>query len=1131
MQTPCLRRTSVHTHACVRNSSKSHTLLMLFMFFCMSLIWLTNTAYANLPVRFARTPSLSPDGKTIAFSWRGDLWKVSARGGVAQRLTAHQGYDALPIWSPDGKSLAFASRRHGANDIYIMSATGGVPKRLTYHSSVDTPAYWSNDGKRIFFRSRRGRTTTTRYRMFSISTQGGMPQLAFNLHSAGAALSPQGKYIAFARGSGRWWRKRWKGPFHSRLWLYTTQTKAFKALTPSGYVADFPSWVDSSTVIYRSEKSGFFNLWKYDLKTQKHTQLTSFKDKDIRFPSAARNGSAVVFARWDRIYIWDVTKSSLREVKISALADIQRNLITRTIKRRGVREYAVAPSGKEVALIVRGNLYIKGIRDPHPWARPVGASFWRERQVAWSPRGEQIAFVSDRHQGRNAIYIAQTGTRRGRSLPLHKTLQPTIQRLSALNQAETEHSPAWSPDGKTLAYIRGRGKLVLHHFPTKTSRTRYSSWNIGAYAWSPDGRWIVFEQSDAHSSPDIFLLRVQGKSKPINISRFPDSDFSPVWSANGRVLAFLSRNIHNRNAIQYIFLRHTDHNKSKAQIQASCRSWKRQWKKHLRSQRKVRALRLKKQIAAWKKRHLAKKKTAKTQPSSRPARTASKVKQKPVQKKRTQRQALRVRITQLAHLPFRIRSVPFVPGFQGAQSLRLSPTGCQMYFTSVGRGVSGLYRVNLFGKGLKRIAKGRVSKVSVQADGTVHFLSRGSVYTAKARAKRPTPIRFRAEQLVHQTFAYLQKFEEGWHLLNEWFYDPTFHGANWSKLHTQYRQLVRHVTNNVDFDDAVRMLLGELNASHLGIYSRYKGPRDHTADLGIQWGAFLAKKGRLIESVRQRSAAGRLKKPLRTGDRVLAIDGQPLTATTNVYQLLNHRAGRIVSLRIRRKTGQLQTLAIQPVGQRKAGLERYLSWLDQTRAKVKRWSAGLLSYAHIRSMGLSSLNRFERALLAHTYGTQALVIDVRDNGGGWTADLLLTMFFPKPHAYTRWRGSRKGYPAARRPFFMWHKPSILLCNERSVSNAEIFSHAYKNLKLGRLVGMPTYGGVISTRTIQILDKTWFRIPLRGWWALPTKKNMENGPAVPTDLVPVHPSDEINKRDPQLRKAVQLLLKKLSRNKK
>lgn len=1098
-------------------------------FVLMCFFSLLTDAQADTAIRFARTPAMSPDGSKVAFSWRGNIWVAPLKGAQrARRLTSHRGYDAYPVWSPDGKWLAFASKRFGNFDVFVMKSDGGLPQQLTHHSDQDLPAYWSNDSRSIAFRSSRDRVHTSRHRLFVVPREGGMPRLAMNLHSAGAALSQDGQYTVFARGSARWYRKRFTMPFHSRLWLYNHKKDTFRQLTGKGYVADAPSWLNAQTIIYRSAKGGKHNLWRYDIKTNKATQLTHYKDKGIRFPAASRGGTGAVFARWDGLFHWDARANKVRKLKLRAFDDRQHNDLTRLITRGKVSGYAVAPGGREVAFVIRGNIFAKGLRDPHPWARKVAPSYWRERHLSWSPDGSKLAFVSDRG-GRNAIYLAHAGTQKGLVKPLSRTWHQRVTRLSKANATLTEHHPIWSPNGKTLAFVRGRGALVLHDVKSGKQEVLVSGWSMESFKWSPDSRWIAFIRYDSNSNPDLFLVATKGhrKGRVFNVSRFPDVDEKPVWSANGRVLAYLSRDVYNRMSINYVYLRHTDHEKNTAERKADCRRWAKKWKRVIIKRKKARAKARRYATLRWRANRKAK-------PTSKPSKPVKKAQKKVKQAKKKRKKLSRVRITRLNRLPFRIRRVPFVPGFQGAINLAVSPTGCQFYFTTRGRGISGLYRINHDGSGLKRLSKGTIRALSTTADGKLFFIKKksgramgGRLMMMGPRSKRPKAVRFRAEVQVSRHISYLQRFQEGWNMLNEWFYDPTFHGAPWAKLRKEYTKLIALVTTDDDFADAIRMLLGELNASHLGVYPPYKGPRNRTGDLGVRFDATHKGKGLKVSYIRREGPLNTRRSQVKVGDTILAVDGAAVTAKTNIYQFLNNKTGRYVVLQVKRRSGKIETVVAQPISGGRARLQRYLRWQEKVRARVKKMSGGLLSYAHIRSMNITSLHRFERALSAHTHGTQALVIDVRNNGGGWTADLLLTMFFPKPHGYTIWRGSKKGYPVTRRPFFTWHKPSILLCNQRSVSNAEIFSHAYKNLKIGTLVGMPTYGGVISTRTLRLVDGTWFRIPLRGWWALPGKKNMENGPAVPNVLVKMSPDDERKDRDPQLLKAVRLLLKQLA----
>lgn len=1116
------------------------TLLHWLILFVGTLGFLAPAA-ANVPVRFARTPALSPDGEELVFGWRGDLWIVDSKealsdeGGVARRVTAHKAYDGHPIWSPKGDKLAFVSYRKGNADLFVMKAFGGVPKQLTHLSSEEKGLYWLANNKTVVFHSSRNPGITRSYRLYTQSENGGMPRTYLNIHASDAALSPNGQHMIVVRGSRRWWRKRWKMPFHRSLWLYNTQTKKYKRLTPAGYTADYPSWISNEEIIFRSERTKTFNVWKLNIKTGQMTPFTHYKGKGVRFVRASRNRTAAVFTRWDRTYNLNLETGLIKEFNIRASGDTTRNRVVRKIKKRGISEFAVSPVNKEVALIVHGDLFIKRLKDPNAWARRIASSHWREKQINWSPNGKHLAFVSDRGDQRDSIYLVHAGKKHGITLPLSRTWEPKVTRITKPNQSQPEHSPSWSPRGKELAFLRGRGQLIVRNIKSGKERIVVDSWNISTFRWSPDGKWFVYTRTDRESNSDVFLVRASGKGRSFNVSRFPDSDFSPVWSANGRVLAFLSRGINNSNGIRYAFLRKSDNEKSAVQLKRSCKRWAKKWK---RTQIRKRKALMKRRIKARKaykrrklaKRRLAKKKAPSTRPASRP--TKKKLAKKKARKKARKRRKQRPMRVDLAQLPFRLRFIPNLPGTRGPSRLSISPTGCNFYIEARGRGESGLYQVGLFGRKLRKIAKGRISRSTMTAKGAIFYLARGGSLFALVgkRKKRAMPIRFMAEVEIDHLIAGYQKFAEGWSWLEQWFYDPKFHGVDWFQMRKDYKQLLKHAHTQRDYNDVVNMMLGELNASHLGIYGPWKRRRMSTGDLGVTFDLSYKGKGLKIATVRSESPASRKRSRLAPGDVILSIDGRALSSSVNIHQYLNHTLYRHVLLKVKRRSGKIACLRIKPMNQRSARYQRYKEWVKLTRKRVHKWGGKLMGYAHIRSMGITSLDRFERDLFAHAHGKEGLILDLRNNGGGWTADLLLAMFFPKPHAYTQFRGSRKGYPVFRRPFYSWHKPIVLLINERSVSNAEIFAHAFRNLKRGIVVGMPTYGGVISTRNVRLLDGSLFRIPLRGWWTLPGKTNMENGPAQPHIVIPLLPAEESKGKDPQLMRAVRELLKEMAKAK-
>ncbi len=406
--------------------------LLQWLFLFLGTLGLWTPAAANVPVRFARTPALSPDGEELVFGWRGDLWVVDAKeatseeGGVARRLTAHKGYESHPLWSPKGDRIAFVSDRGGNSDLFVMNATGGVPTQLTHLSSHDQPMFWLPDNKSIVFHSSRYAGVTHDTLLYKTSVGGGMPLPYLNVHTADATLSPDGRHIVLVRGSRRWWRKRWKMPFHRSIWLYDVQNKTYKRLTPAGYTADYPSWISNNEIIFRSERTKTFNVWKLHIKTGQMTPFTHYKGKGVRFVRASRNRTQAVFTRWDRMYELNLETGLIKELNVRASADTKQSWTKRVVKTGGISEYAVSPVHKEVALVVHGDLFIKRLKDPNKWARRIASTHWREKQIGWSPNGKHLVCVSDRGDRRDSMYIVHAGNKRGVDLPLSQKLKPIV---------------------------------------------------------------------------------------------------------------------------------------------------------------------------------------------------------------------------------------------------------------------------------------------------------------------------------------------------------------------------------------------------------------------------------------------------------------------------------------------------------------------------------------------------------------------------------------------------------------------------------------------------------------------------------------------------------------------------------
>lgn len=379
-----------------------------------------------------------------------------------------------------------------------------------------------------------------------------------------------------------------------------------------------------------------------------------------------------------------------------------------------------------------------------------------------------------------------------------------------------------------------------------------------------------------------------------------------------------------------------------------------------------------------------------------------------------------------------------------------------------------------------------------------------------------------------------QVFSDAWRALRDGFYDPKFHGQNWEALHEKYLGRALAASTQQDFRDMFNEMLGQLDASHMGMSG--SNPEDTQEDrtglLGVEVKPTEA--GVRIESVIPDSPADRESSRLLVGETLLAVNGDPIVVGENYYALLNGTVDERTLLTVRSDNGITRELVIRPT--RSLRSEIYEAWVDQRKALTDRYSNGKLGYIHIQGMNWTSFERFERELMASGYGKEGIVIDVRFNGGGWTTDMLMAILNVRQHSYTIPRGAAENleqenknfvnnYPFGERlPFPALTQPSIALCNQNSYSNAKIFSHAYKTLGLGKLVGTPTFGAVISTGSYSLQDGSRVRMPFRAWYVKATGENMEHGPAVPDIIVNNGPADKANDEDPQLKKAVEVLLK-------
>jgi tricorn protease len=1047
---------------------------------------------AQVPIKFARYPAPSPDGKQIMFSYQGDLWLAPSTGGQAQRLTVHEGYEYGAIWSPDGKKIAFTSDRYGNDDVFVLHLDTGRIQRLTWFSGRDRALGWTPDSQAVIFDSQRDwEPYGVRAVPYVARLEGGTPYRLHDVEGTPAALSPDGKQVAFVRRDSAWWRKGYRGSATGDLWLHTIDTNRFVRLTETDTADTSPMWsADGRTLYFVSERDGTYNLYAMDLATRRVRRLTDFKGDGVRFPQISASGNLITFEQGMEIYRLELPSGKLSPIPLTIPVADARGMekVVRSFTGN-ISEYAVSPNGKEVAFVVRGEVFITRFPDGGI-TRNLSETVEAESGLTWSADSQSLIFASEHPGLSSPPNPLPEGAKEARAEERQRDLyrvssddpdEPRLRRARKLKYErltqtpEDESSPRISPDGKKLVFRRGVGDLVVMDLESREERVLVRSWNLGDFVWSPDSRWIAYEQEDENYNSDIWIVSAAG-GEPVNITRHPRNDSSPSWSGDGRALVFLSERDTDSPNIYFVFLRKEDDEKTRADREDE-----------------------------------------------------EDARHDPPKKEDTREEKSKEVQIDFEDIHLRIR--PVTRYAEGVQEAVISPDAERIAYRTAYQGQSDLYTIKWDGTDEKRLTTGGLTptQISWSSDGkTLYFLSRGRLMRIPAAGGSPQTTSTEAQIRLQPDAERAYLLDAVWRTLNETFYDPNFHGVDWNAMRTKYRPFLPYAQSDRDFTAVVYMLLGELRSSHVSFsLAREEGEGGRpTGMLGVVWSNRRDGEGLLIERVLPGTPAARKEVNLQPGERVLAIDGQRLTPTTNVWQLLEGTVGKRVELLVRAPDGTERVVYLRPISLSEYNTARYRDWVQRNRQYVEQKSGGKLGYVHIQAMGEQSLREFIRDLYAAAYGKQGLVIDVRFNGGGRTADYLLTILHVPRHAYTVGRNGKPGYPHDRLPLPEWTKPIAVLCNEASFSNAEIFAHAIKTLKRGPLVGMPTAGGVISTGQRTLMDGSRVSTPGRGWYTIDKGINLEGNGAVPDYLVEDLPGDIAEGRDRQLDKAIEVLLQRL-----
>ncbi len=780
-------------------------------------------------------------------------------------------------------------------------------------------------------------------------------------------------------------------------------------------------------------------------------------------------------------------------------------LLKRKTYSNKLQEYAVSPNGKLVTFAVRGELFLMENDKENKRTVRLTHSAYRDQEADFI-NDSTVIFVSDR-EGQKDIFMINSSDQKKNGL--FETLKYKTTRITETK--EHEDNLRVSPDGKKISFTRSN-KLIIAEIDGKSGKLSnekviLEGWNSAdGLQWSPDSKWIAYSQEDLYFNAEVYVAATDGSKKPVNISYHPRIDSEPFWSKDGSKLGFISERNNGDADVWFVWLNKTDWQKTKSD-----------WEEKVNYN---------------------------DQPEEEEEKKEDDKKDKKDEKKKE------VKPIEIDFDRIHERLVQ-VTSMNGNESdLVISDDGQTFYFVTNRGGWSAstddqdLYSVKWNGDERKPITQGGTTPygVSMSPDGKeLFYVARGgSLFKVPIATGKAEGLPFSARMEIDYKQEQVGIFNEVWSLINERFYDPKFHGENWEALGKKYREWGQKASSERDFEDMMNLMLGELNASHMGYYAgdRADTQKEKTGLLGTE--IVMTKEGAKVMRVIPNSPADKEFSKINVGDVITFVDGQEVKQNENFYNLFADKSDIRTVLGVKNAKGELREVVIRPVSS--LSDELYEEWVRERQNLTSNYSNGKLGYIHIQGMNWESFERFERELAASGEGKEGLVIDVRFNGGGWTTDYLMAILTTKQHAYTVPRGATEDlknqkdfsnyYPYGERlPFPVWTKPSISLCNANSYSNAEIFSHAYKTLGLGTLVGQPTFGAVISTGGASLVDGSFVRLPFRGWYVKGSGMNMENNGAVPDILVENSQNAKANNEDEQLQKSVEILLKQIAEKKK
>jgi len=1060
-------------------------------FFVFCSLWFTSLGQNN--PSWLRYPAISPDGNSIVFTYKGDLWLVPASGGEAVPLTFHEAHDFMPVWSNDNKSIAFSSDRYGNFDIFSISVNGGTPKRITYHSAPDYPYEFTADNKYIIFGSsqndfaeNRQFPTSSQPEVYKVPINGGQVQMVLTTPAEDISIHKNGNLWVYhdKKGGENIWRKHHVSAIARDLWLFNqTSNKHTKLTSFPGEDRNPVFSTDGKSVFYLSEQFGTFNVCKLNLDNpSKIDQVTRFTKHPVRFLSQSNTG-ILCFGYDGSIYTSnDGGAPKLVDIKISN--ENRKNNEQILSVKGGARGLAVSPDAKEVAYIHRGEVFVSSVDGG--MTKQITKTPEQEVSVSFSPDGKSLVYASERG---NKWQIFQTS--RVRTEELYFSSSTLLSEKLLFVNPNNCYQPLFSPDGKELAFIENRMTLKIWNKENGQFRTILGQDHLFAmgendqyFAWSPDNKWLIFDYSVPGSAVgEIGLVAADGKSKPINMTESGFQDSNAKWALDGEAIFWFS----NRDGL-----------KSVAQSG--------------NSQLDIYALYLTKE--AFDKYSLSKEEFA----------LAKEMADKKIKKDSTAKKDS-LNTIQIDWVNIDARKVKWTLNSTSISDAVVSKDGETLYYMARYEKGFNLWSLNLRTKESKIIANINASGGNLVWDKdykNIFLNASGSISKINPESGKQESISIQGEMMLNVAAERLAMFHHVCSKTERTFYTQSFHGVPWNEYKTDYLKYLPHVSNGHEFAELLSELLGELNISHSGARFSTSNPQDdETASLGAFFDLSFEGNGWKIKEIIVGGPLDKASLKVSPGAIITSIDGLLFNKEQDLAAFLNRKAGKNVLITLQ-DSGKSRELVIQPMSPSDESRLLYKRWVKRNQDEVDRLSGGKLGYIHIPGMSDGAYRSVFEETMGKFFNKNGLVVDTRFNGGGDLVADLATFFSGKKFMDYAVDNRSAGFE----PNFRWTKPIISLANEANYSDGHCYAYMIKDLNLGKLVGQPI-PGTCTFAGWEVLQDNSIR------WGVPSLgvkgmngKYLENAQTYP-DVTVWNDYEKVSTgRDQQLEEAVKLLLSEL-----